>query len=157
MNLAFVAFVSFLVAEAIGWFLHRLAHCPWAGPYHRYHMRHHLEFYPPERFSSDRYLGDFKTSLVVWMAPFFVVLGAIAYALMALPAWLAAVAGAGAAAWLNDSLHTAFHLRETLWSGLGDWFARRKLRHFLHHVDMLANMGIWEHAIDRRLGTFRGV
>lgn len=155
-TLIIVVIVSVIVAELIGYGIHRFAHWNGAGQIFRNHLRHHVESYPPRRYQSDRYEGDFSTSFT----PVFSVIGAI----LGATSWVAAgwhvalttivvmlIFGA-----ITSYLHDSFHIRDHF-LGRFSWHRDLTRVHRAHHENMKKNFGIHSHIVDRIAGTFKDI
>lgn len=126
-------------------------------------MSHHLKMYPPEDYSSDvyRHAGNSSTpkyfalvALPVILAP--IVLGILG--ILPLHLVLIVLAMEGLMGLLNDRVHDAFHINKHWMSrmpGLRTLFARWNKLHYLHHVDMSKNYGIFTFHWDHLFGTYK--
>jgi sterol desaturase/sphingolipid hydroxylase (fatty acid hydroxylase superfamily) len=56
-------------------------------------------------------------------------------------------------AWLNNSLHDSFHIKNTFWEKYYFFQKLRKL-HINHHIRMNTNFGIFSFVWDRLLNTY---
>lgn len=125
-------------------------------------MNHHLKQYPPGDYLSDTYRHAGKDST----PKFFVIaalpmLGTVVllWYVGVLTLWLMFLSlgimfGVGL---LDNYLHDAFHIRNhwlTRIPILKGWFARWVQLHYLHHVDMSTNFGIFNFMWDRILKSF---
>ena len=126
-------------------------------------MSHHLKMYPPEDFTSDvyRHAGTSSSSkyfalvaLPVILAP--IVLGIIG--IIPLHLVLIVLSIEGLMGLLNDRIHDAFHINNHWMSrvpGLRVIFARWTKLHYIHHVDMSKNYGIFTFHWDHLFKTFK--
>lgn len=55
---------------------------------------------------------------------------------------------------LNDKIHEAFHLHDSIWHSFPG-FRRLQMLHFMHHYRTNSNMGIFFMGFDRLFGTFQ--
>lgn len=136
-----------VLGSLVGYWIHRLLHEPWSGLFHRGHMEHHLELYPPERLTSETYeVKKWYHSGPVLFTPGALLLlgagGALTW-LLGLSLWGYIAFGVGLVGFgfLNDYVHDAFHLRAH-WLHRFRVFRRLRRSHFLHHFDMTKNYGI---------------
>ena len=126
-------------------------------------MAHHLKMYPPSDMLSDTYRSAGKDS-TVW------IFAVLSLPVVAIPvvAWLFGLVSLSTAVivlgemllfgWLHDHVHDSFHVR-------GHWLRRvpllNKLHakfeklHFVHHVDMSKDFGIFFSLWDKLFGTFK--
>ncbi len=154
LSIAATLGTAFLVLGA-GYFVHWLAHRPYAGAFHRGHMVHHEQLYPPEAFLSERYLSPpASKSFVLAFLPFATSL--VWAAFVVLPPWIAVLVTSETAVigWVSNYLHDAFHV-QGFWLERFHWFRRLRRLHVQHHEDMQTNFGIFSWLWDRLLGTFR--
>jgi sterol desaturase/sphingolipid hydroxylase (fatty acid hydroxylase superfamily) len=156
------ALITFFIASLFGYVVHRSLHQKWSGRLHQAHMTHHITLYPPEDFSSDKYRDPGKDNTVV-------VFGVAAVPLIALPIILGvlhilslvlvvvSLVVMAVMSFLHGYLHDSFHIKNH-WlyqvPPLKNWFARLVRRHWLHHVDMQTNFGIFVFHWDHVLRTF---
>lgn len=156
-------FISYIVASLAGHVIHWSLHQTWAGFLNKAHMSHHLKMYPPEDFTSDvyRHAGNNSTpkyfalvALPVIIAP--IVLGF--FGILPLHLVLIVLGVEGLMGLLNDRIHDAFHINKhwmTRVPGLRTIFAKWTKLHYIHHVDMSKNYGIFTFYWDRIFKTFR--
>ncbi len=149
--------ISFIISSLFGYVVHRSLHQAWAGRLNRAHMTHHLTLYPPSDYLSDTYRQAGKDSTVkifalaatpVVATP--IILGIIG--ILPLSLVITSILVMGAMSFLHDYLHDSFHIRNhflTRIPGFRDIFAYWNRLHYLHHVDMQKNFGIflfhWDH------------
>jgi hypothetical protein len=163
MSILIAAILSFLVTTLFGHVVHWSLHQTWSGAIHRSHMAHHLRLYPPSDFFSEVYRSAGKDS-----SPKFFLIAAIPLILapvvlwflgvFSLPVMITVLVMEGLMGFLHDYLHDAFHIKDhwlyrvyairrlfTRWVGI----------HYLHHVDMKSNFGIFTFMWDHIFRTFR--
>jgi hypothetical protein len=162
MHIIIAILLTFLVTTFFGHLVHWLLHRKWSGFLNRSHMVHHLKNYPPSDFVSVKYRSAGKDStpkffimaglpllaapVVLWW------LGTFSLVMMIVVLVTELIVG-----FLHDYLHDAFHIK-------GHWLSRvyavRRLfahwtaLHYLHHVDMNTNLGIFFFGWDRVFFSF---
>lgn len=150
--------VVFLITTLFGYVVHRSLHQSWTGRLNRAHMTHHLKLYPPSDFYSKEYRDPGKDNTVRIFA-------AAALPLIALPIVLGVcgILSIGLTilviietlfiGWLHDYLHDSFHIINHRLNKYAI-FKRWTQLHYLHHVDMKTNYGIFSFHWDRLFRTF---
>jgi sterol desaturase/sphingolipid hydroxylase (fatty acid hydroxylase superfamily) len=125
-------------------------------------MTHHQKLYPPSDYKSDTYRDAGKDSttkfflaITIPMIVGLIVLGVFLH----MPLYLMAIALVEALAlgWLHDYLHDAFHIKNHKLSKvpvLKHFFVVWDDLHYIHHVDMTKNYGIFTFFWDKVFGTF---
>lgn len=146
--------VTFLVSEAVGYAIHRMAHWPGSGPLYRKHLIHHFQAYPPHQLLSENYVGDLSTSFIPWFVPIFLVLVVGAYILLPWQLFLPAWATMATVALVNNHLHDSFHVTGH-WLKRFRWHRNLSEVHFVHHHNVKRNLGIYWYGIDRLVGSFK--
>lgn len=153
------ALIAFFVSSLFGYVVHRSLHSEWTGPLNKKHMTHHLLLYPPTDYLSDKYreAGKDNTLYIFGAAAIPLVATPIVLGVMgvlALPLVITALVVMGLMGFLHSYLHDSFHIRNH-WlykvPVIGKWFSRWVHLHYLHHVDMQTNFGIflfhWDHVM----------
>jgi sterol desaturase/sphingolipid hydroxylase (fatty acid hydroxylase superfamily) len=151
------AFITFFIASLFGYVVHRSLHQSWTGRYHKSHMTHHITLYPPSDYVSDKYRDPGKDN-TLWVfgaaaLPFFVIpilLGV--FHILPISLVITSEVVMAVMSFLHSYLHDSFHIRNH-WlyrvPVVGIWFKRWVYIHWLHHVDMQTNFGIflfhWDH------------
>lgn len=154
--------VSFFVSSLFGYVVHRSLHQSWAGILNKKHMTHHLTLYPPTDYLSDTYReagADNTVKIFAVLAIPVVALPIILGILGILPVLLVIISIAVMAvmSFLHSYLHDAFHInRHWLYRVpfINRIFSRWAYLHWLHHVDMTKNYGIFLFYLDKWFGTF---
>jgi len=154
--------VAFFVSSLFGYVVHRSLHQPWTGRLNQKHMTHHLTLYPPTDYLSDVYrqagadntvfIFGFLAIPVVILPIVLGILGLISITLV-----ITAIVVMALMSFLHSYLHDAFHIRNHFLTRLpiiGDIFARWVNLHYLHHVDMKTNYGIFLFHWDKVFKTF---
>lgn len=157
LAILFTATFTFFISSLFGYVVHYGLHQKWTGQFNNAHMTHHLRLYPPSDYVSDKYRNAGKDNTLF-------VFGAAAIPLVALPIILGVLHILSLAlvitaltvmimmSFLHSYLHDAFHIRNH-WlltvPIIGKLFVRWVHIHWLHHVDMDTNYGIflfhWDH------------
>jgi hypothetical protein len=154
--------ISFFVTSLFGHVVHWALHQSWTGRVNMSHMTHHLKLYPPEDYLSEIYRNAGKDS-----TPKFFAIAALPLILAPIVLWLCGILPGvlavtvlvveGVMGFLHDYLHDAFHIKNHLLTripGVKVIFDRWVKIHYLHHVDMGKNYGIFTFHWDRLFGTF---
>lgn len=166
---------SFLLAEFVGYWLHKLLHSgkiPWLS---RSHMTHHLKDYgPKDKMRTQEYVNGSKdrpSFLGIgfeWLVPAGVVLAllVILMLLFGVPWYYQLLVIVSSSVWswfMFNYIHDALH-REDFWMLkvpiLNMWFKRARRLHDIHHIHltddgrMNANYGICFFLMDKIFETF---
>jgi lathosterol oxidase len=149
-----------IITTFYGYWVHWALHQKFTGKYNRSHMTHHLKLYPPTDFMSDVYRDPGKDNTVI-------IFTAASLPLLCAPAVLYFLGACGlitavlmfvemlVIGLMNDRIHDAFHINNH-WMNKVPGFAGTKDLHFIHHVNMKANFGIFYFFWDKWLGSFQG-
>lgn len=156
------ALIAFLISGLFGYVVHRSLHSSWTGRLNQKHMTHHLTLYPPSDYLSDEYRSpgkDNTTRIFALAAVPLVATPIILVFLGILPISLAitTIVVMLTMGFLHDYLHDAFHIRNHLLTRIPvikGIFAHWGELHYLHHVDMQKNFGIFLFHWDYLFGTF---
>lgn len=167
-------FLSFLTAEILGYFLHRLLHSNKISWLSYSHMYHHLKDYGPKnKMRTEQYFSGAKDRINIlglgleWLIP-----GALFTGLLLLffsflkISWLHQIVficgSIGWSALMFNYFHSAMHLKK-FWlirvPILGRWFIKSRKLHDIHHIKlsddgrMNSNYGICFFFMDRIFGT----
>ena len=151
------ALVAFFVSSLFGYVVHRSLHQPWTGELNKKHMTHHLILYPPTDYVSEKYRNAgvdntvytfFFAAIPLVATP--IILGVLG--ILPLSLVITALIVMGAMGYLHNYIHDAFHIKNHFLSRipvLRNIFAYWNRLHYLHHVDMQKNFGIflfhWDH------------
>lgn len=154
--------ISFFVSSLFGYVVHWMLHQTWSGKLNNSHMAHHLTLYPPSDYQSDAYRNAGKNNTVRIFAIFAIpivltpivlgILGVLPLTLVAIAITIMALMSLS-----HNYLHDAFHIRNHFLTRIPvvkDIFAGWSHLHYLHHVKMGSNFGIFLFHWDRVLGTF---
>jgi len=151
------ALVAFFLSSLFGYVVHRSLHQEWTGSLNQKHMTHHLTLYPPTDYLSEVYRDAGKDNTVkifalaaMPMVAIPIVLGILG--IITIPLVITALVIMGIMGFLHSYLHDSFHIKDhflTQIPGIKVIFGRWNNLHYLHHVDMNTNYGIflfhWDH------------
>ena len=151
------AVIAFFATSLFGYVVHRSLHQPWTGNLNKKHMTHHLILYPPSDYVSDKYrnagIDNTVITFVIASIPMVgipITLGILG--ILPLPEVITALVVMIGLGFLHNYIHDAFHIKNHFLSrvpGLRNIFAYWNRLHYLHHVDMQKNFGIflfhWDH------------
>lgn len=149
-----VVVVSFFISELAGYIVHKLAHWPKTGLLYETHLVHHFKHYPPKRYTSKRYLGNLRTSFIWWFIPAFLLIGILAWCILPLSLFITALATMSTAAIVNTTLHDSFHV-ENHWLKRFKWHQRLVIIHYIHHINVKKNLGIYFFFFDVITNNFK--
>ena len=146
-----------LASEFSGYFVHKLMHARFVPE----HEDHHMDKYPPTDFYSDEYRVSGTGSN--WRQNIWYVLSVLPFATL-IYFWLGwqhvlsfALTGVCTALW-NQYIHEAKHITNH-WLGrfvLTGWYFRWiQNRHFIHHIELHKNLGMYNYVWDTLLLTKR--
>jgi sterol desaturase/sphingolipid hydroxylase (fatty acid hydroxylase superfamily) len=156
------ALITFFSCSLFGYVIHRAIHQKWTGPLNKSHMTHHLKLYPITDYTSDIYrqAGKDDTFKIFAVAAVPVVATPIILGIMgiiSLPLTITSLIVMGLMGFLHSYIHDSFHIRNHYLNRvpvLGTFFKHWNSLHFLHHVNMQTNFGIFTFHWDRIFGTF---
>jgi len=156
--------LTYVITSLFGYVIHWSLHQSWAGTFNKSHMTHHQIMYPPSDFTSEKYRNAGKDSTPKFFALaaiplIFAPIGLWAAGLLPLYLMLTVLAVEGVMGFLHDYIHDAFHIKDH-WMNrvpvLSVIFAKWVQLHYLHHVDMGKNFGIFVFHWDHVFKTFWG-
>ena len=154
ISLISVYFLTNLFGHVIHWILHQ----KWSGYLNKAHMAHHIELYPPEDYLSYTYREpDFKES-----TPKFFAVAAIPLILLPIILWfigilpftiaLISIIEMFVIGAIDYYVHDWFHIKNH-WINkvpfLNKSFKKWNHLHYLHHIDMNKNFGIYSFFWDK--------
>jgi sterol desaturase/sphingolipid hydroxylase (fatty acid hydroxylase superfamily) len=156
------ALVAFFASSLFGHVVHWSLHQQWTGRLNQKHMTHHLTLYPPSDYQSEVYrsAGQDNTVITFTVAAIPLVLIPIVMGILGiLPISLVitALIIMGVMGFLHGYLHDSFHIVNhflTRIPGVKVIFGYWTRLHYLHHVDMQKNFGIFLFHWDRVFKTF---
>lgn len=157
IGILITAVIAFFVTSLFGYVVHRSLHQPWTGHLNKKHMTHHLVLYPPSDYVSDKYRNAGADNTVITfvfasipMVGIPITLGI--FGILPLPEVITALVVMIGLGLLHNYIHDAFHIENHFLGrlpGLRNIFAYWNRLHYLHHVDMQKNFGIflfhWDH------------
>lgn len=157
IEILITAVIAFFATSLFGYVVHRSLHQPWTGRLNEKHMTHHLVLYPPNDYASDKYKRAGKDNTVITFAfasiPMVgtpILLGVLG--ILPLSVVITALVVMLGLGFLHNYIHDAFHVKNHYLSripGFRNIFAYWNRLHYLHHVDMQKNFGIflfhWDH------------
>jgi sterol desaturase/sphingolipid hydroxylase (fatty acid hydroxylase superfamily) len=157
LAIVLTALTAFFISSLFGYVVHRALHSKWTGRLNKSHMTHHLTLYPPTDYLSEVYRDAGKDNTVkifalsaVPLVASPIVLGI--WGILPLSLVITTLIVMGIMGFLHSYLHDSFHIKNHFLTRIpvvkvifGYW---NKL-HYLHHVDMQKNFGIflfhWDH------------
>ena len=150
--------IVFFAITLFGHVSHYCLHQKWSGRLNRAHMTHHLKLYPPSDYVSDVYRnpGKDNTVIIFAMLSLPVLITPILLCLigkLSIFLTIVAVVEMLVVGLLHDRIHDAFHLTKSIWHKVPG-FKRWNRLHYLHHVDMQTNFGIFSFHWDKIFGTY---
>jgi sterol desaturase/sphingolipid hydroxylase (fatty acid hydroxylase superfamily) len=154
--------ITFFAGSLFGYVTHWALHQKWTRFLNKKHMTHHLKLYPPSNYLSDVYRqsGNDNTVIIFAIAAIPVVAFPIVLWLvgwLSVPLMITSVAVMAIMAFLHNYLHDSFHIRKhwlTRVPVIKTAFKYWNRLHYLHHVDMQKNFGIFLFHWDHVFGTF---
>ena len=160
LSVLLVALVTYFTTSLLGYAVHWAIHHTWAGWAYRAHRVHHIDLYPPGKLISDEYrnAGSSKTTYTFVLAFTPLLLLPIMLWLLGGFSLVHALAAIGAmllVGLLNDVVHDSYHVKDHWLSRFIPGYARMRQLHFVHHVNMRRNFGIYSFVWDRIFRTFK--
>ena len=151
--------IGFIVTTFAGHMIHWAIHQSWAGKLHTAHMTHHLKLYPVSDFLSDEYRSPGKDNTVftfLWFAVPFFILPVVLYidGMIPLVAMVLLFVELIIVGWMHDYFHDAFHIRDHFLKRFA-YFRRLTDLHYVHHIDMQKNFGIFLFWWDKAFASFQ--
>jgi len=163
MGFIIAVLVTYVAVTLFGYVVHWALHQSWAGKLNHRHMTHHLTLYPPEDFLSDKYRSAGKDNTVVTfviasipMVAFPIFLGLLG--ILSWPLVVTVVVVEIGLGLLHDYIHNSMHIKNHWMSRvpvLRVIFQMWVKLHYVHHVDMTKNYGIFVFHWDRLFGSYR--
>jgi hypothetical protein len=155
--------ISFFVTTLFGHIMHWSLHQRWVRKFTKSHMTHHLILYPPKSYLSDKYkyAGKDSTLRFFVFASLPMILAPIILGALGILGWhlvITVLATELLIGFLHNYLHDSFHIKNH-WIYrvplLRDIFGVWVKLHYLHHVDMGKNYGIFTFHWDKIFNTFK--
>lgn len=160
LSVVLVGLIAYLLTSLLGYVIHWAIHRPWAGKAYRAHRAHHIDLYPPGKLISDEYrFAGSQSTVYTFLLAFSPLL--LLPIILAIVGWfsiaqaIAALVAMGLVGLLNDIIHDSFHVKNHWLSRLIPGYDRMQQLHFIHHVNMKKNFGIYSFFWDRLFRTFR--
>jgi sterol desaturase/sphingolipid hydroxylase (fatty acid hydroxylase superfamily) len=121
-------------------------------------MNHHKIQYPPTNFYSDKYRSAGIDSAVILFtiafSPLLVGLGLLAYfGVVSMTIGISGLAGLIIWGLMHSYIHGQFHLNNSFWNKFSIFHSWKDL-HYIHHLNMNSNLGIFIFVWDKLFGTF---
>lgn len=155
--------IAFFITNLFGYVVHWSIHQKWMGKINKSHMSHHLQMYPPENFSSEayRHAGKDSTPRFFAIASIPMILIPILLGIFNILPWhlvIVALITECISGFLHNYLHDICHIKNH-WMGdipiLNKPFNAWLQLHYIHHVYMYKNLGIFNFNWDRIFGTYK--
>lgn len=151
--------VTFIVITLLGYLLHKALHQKWMGRLYRSHLVHHYTLYPPEDYQSYEYRDAGKDNTTFIFTAAAIPLAIIPVALfilhiLSLKLLLTIAFSMAIFGMAHDYLHDAFHIRG-YWLTKYKWFNKLVDLHYVHHIFVQKNLGIYSFFWDRLFGSFK--
>lgn len=150
--------ITYLITSLFGYVVHWMLHQSWAGKANVSHMTHHLKLYPPEDYSSEEYRNAGKDSTHLFFSvvslPLIIfpiilwIFGVISLTIFVTIFLTEVIVG-----WASNYFHDSFHISNHFLSS-NKYFIKLTELHYLHHVDMKTNYGIFSFHWDKLFKTF---
>lgn len=154
LNVLIAIVASFFFAEAVGFFIHKLAHWPGSGKLFRNHLHHHAVIYPPENYTTKKYVANVRTSFLPVFVPLFIVCNAVAWTFFSWPIALIFFLMSSGVSLVSNYMHDSFHV-ENHWLDRFRWHRLLRELHHVHHKHTRKNLGIYMFLYDRLFRSFK--
>ena len=162
MSIVFAMILTYLIITAYGYIGHRILHKPWAGIFNKYHMTHHMVLYPSNDCLSDSYRSAGADNTVKAFAIMSLPIMAIPFILftfnfISLYLMLIIIFEMFLIGWMHSYFHDVFHIRNHFLSKIPIikvLFNKFVILHYMHHVNLEKNFGIFTFFWDRLFRTF---
>lgn len=162
MSTIFAVVITYLVVSFFGYVGHWALHQPWLGKFNEYHIKHHMIQYPPSDYLSDSYRSagaDNTVKVFAILSVPIIITPIFLYALHAISLFLMIMILCEmlSIGWLHDYLHDSFHIRNHFLSKipvLKNYFNKCVELHYVHHVHLEKNFGIFAFHWDKLFKTF---
>jgi hypothetical protein len=163
MLIVLTIIISYITTLLFGYGFHWALHQTWMKEAHQAHMTHHQRLYPAHDYVSSTYRHagkDAAPKFFIIAALPLVILPLILYFLGLISCYLVLIIWSvqiltGLA---HNYLHDAFHIKNH-WLGkipvIYTIYRKWSYLHYLHHVNMQINYGIFSFWADKLFGTFR--
>jgi sterol desaturase/sphingolipid hydroxylase (fatty acid hydroxylase superfamily) len=153
---------TYALTSFLGYAVHRALHQKWAGRAYTSHRMHHLSLYPPGDLVSESYrsAGNASTvyTFILAFSPLILIptllcaMGIVTFSTAFTSVLVMVLVGV-----LNDAFHDSFHLRSSFLQKIIPGYENLRQSHFVHHVNMKKNFGIYGFFWDKIFKTFKAV
>jgi len=155
-----VGVAVYYTTSLLGFVIHWAIHKPWAGKAYRAHRAHHVDLYPPGKLISDVYKdpGHRSTVFTFVLAFLPLLLLPVVLCLFDVITVLSAVAAVFAmvlVGLLDDIVHDSYHVRNHWLSKIIPGYNHMRQMHFVHHINMRKNFGIYNFLFDKIFHTHK--
>ena len=152
--------LTYCLTSLLGYIVHRLIHKPWTGALFRAHQAHHIKLYPPGRLISDDYLSAGKQSsvytFIIAFTPFLITPVVLACLnVISIYDMISSLITMIVVGLIHDIVHDSFHVKKHFLSRIIPTYETMRRQHFIHHVNMKKNFGIYSFVYDRIFQTFK--
>jgi len=152
--------VTYLSTTILGYIIHRIIHNKFAGVLYESHNVHHTKLYPPGKLISDKYLSAGKNSSVwvftVTFFPFLLIpVWLFVTDILTLNSMLLSISLILIIGFMNAYVHDSFHIKNHWLAKVIPRYHKLQELHFVHHVNMKKNFGIYEFWCDKLFRTYR--
>jgi sterol desaturase/sphingolipid hydroxylase (fatty acid hydroxylase superfamily) len=153
------ACLGYIATSFLGYVFHYLFHQPYFGKFYEIHKAHHL-LYPPNDFYSEKYRkvlgGDTSLLFGIVFSPFILIVILLSvFGIFNVLATISALIAAIIAGWLNDFMHSQYHLFDAVIKlDKFKYFRYLKEKHLIHHQFPNKNYGIYSFLFDKVFGTY---
>lgn len=164
MIIIIFAIISFFISGLFGYIVHWSLHQTWSGNLNKKHMTHHLILYPASDYTSEQYRNAGKDNSVITfgllalpLIAFPIILGVIGILPLSIVFTILIVMGI--MGFLHNYLHDVFHIKNHFLNKIPvikHIFTRWNYLHYLHHVNMKTNYGIFLFHWDKLFKTYYG-
>lgn len=159
MFILFIILATLFFGNGLGYLAHLALHQSWTGKLNKMHMKHHEELYPHHDYLSVRYRSAGSSNSVYIFVP---ILSIIVFALLfifyllGLNVWFIAliILESIIIGWIHNYLHDVFHISPTYLEKF-KFFQKWRYLHYIHHIDMTKNYGIFSFVWDYIFRTYQ--
>ena len=150
--------VMFVVITFFGYWTHVFFHSKMSGRFYVAHLTHHQKLYPVNDFQSEIYRQPGKDntvfSFLLFGAPIILLpIILFAFHIISSPIFITIILCLAIFGFANNYLHDAFHISNHKLSRF-KWFVKLTDLHYLHHIDVQKNLGIYMFWWDKLFGSF---
>lgn len=158
MKLVVFSIAVYFYITFFGYITHWALHQKWMGRFHRSHLCHHTQLYPPNDYTSSKYRSAGKDS-ALW---FYILIGMpmvaspfLLYYFNLAALWICVILCLEIIflGLCNNYIHDSFHIKRGFFTG--GIFKPWNRHHYFHHLDMTKNFGIFSFWCDKLFLTFK--